>query len=157
MRGLVVVAVLLLVSVVITTLLYIAKDTNPSVTDNATVDAPARSARRKGHQPCGMSFAEDKILDKKRESSGSRGIPAPALKCGACGAEPNTRCGLKSAPCSCNAVVVSHTPSSPVLQHGGAHGTRLPFRFTSRAVSFVTDTPQSLICGLHTQPDVFFV
>jgi len=44
MRVLVVVAVLLLVGVAITTLLYISKDTSPSVGDDATINTPARSA-----------------------------------------------------------------------------------------------------------------
>ena len=45
MQGLVVVTVLLLVSVAITTLLYISKDTKPSVADNATTFTLSRSAR----------------------------------------------------------------------------------------------------------------
>jgi len=44
MRGLVVVAVLLLVGVAIGTLLYISKDTSPSVADNATTFTLSRSA-----------------------------------------------------------------------------------------------------------------
>jgi len=44
MRGLVVVSVLLLVSVAIGTLLYISKDTSPSVGDDATINTPVRSA-----------------------------------------------------------------------------------------------------------------
>jgi len=65
MRGLVVVAVLLLVSVAITTLLYIAKDTKPSVGDDSTVYTPARSADETPPADKPLTDEElDKLIEK---------------------------------------------------------------------------------------------